>query len=57
MAKKLDGQRYPMPLGQIVRGAVAPRGPMTYALAYREGIMEHFIVVYWITRLGFEPRG
>ena len=29
--KKEDGQRYPLPLCVMVRGAAAPKGPMTYA--------------------------
>ena len=37
VAKALDGQRYPLPLCEYmllcdVRGAAAPKGPMTYAL-------------------------
>ena len=37
VAKALDGQRYPLPLyecieGELVRGAAAPKGPMTYAV-------------------------
>ena len=33
VAKALDGQRYPLPLCgcEVVSGAAAPKGPMTYA--------------------------
>ena len=38
VAKALDGQRYPKPLSicgcEVVRGAAAPKGPMTYAVLY-----------------------
>ena len=38
VAKALDGQRYPLPLSvcgcEVVRGAAAPKGPMTYAVLY-----------------------
>ena len=46
VAKALDSQQYLMPptpsqcVGvEVVRGAVALKGPMTYALTYREFIL------------------
>ena len=35
VVKALDGQRYPLPVCgcEVVRGAAAPKGPMTYASA------------------------
>ena len=43
VAKALDGQRYPLPLnecigGELVRGAAAPKGPMTYAVFTAAGM-------------------
>ena len=44
VAKTSDGQRYPLPPYEsvceceVVRGAVAPKGPMTYAVFIAAGI-------------------